>query len=116
MLRSVARTPTLDPELAATIRRLREEQGISREGLALHSGITTGSLARIELGQSVPGWDTVRRLAKALDITLVALAAAIEAQPDHEPSTDPVEKPNQVDENAAPCPSSAAPAQELLRP
>ena len=82
MFTLVARSPTLDPALAATIRRLREERGISREGLAFRSMISTGSLARIELGKSVPGWDTVRLLAKALDIPLVELVAAIEASRD----------------------------------
>lgn len=78
----MARHPTLDPALAATIRRLREERGISREGLAFRSMISTGSLARIELGKSVPGWDTVRLLAKALDVPLVELVATIEASRD----------------------------------
>lgn len=74
----MARSSTPDPALAATVRRLREDRGITREALAFRSGITTGSLARIELGQSVPGWDTVRLLAKALDITLAELGAAVE--------------------------------------
>jgi transcriptional regulator with XRE-family HTH domain len=47
--------------------------------LAFRSGVTTGSLARIELGQSVPGWDTVRLLAAGLGVTLVELSAAVEA-------------------------------------
>lgn len=76
----MARTSTPDPALAATLRRLREERGITREALAFKTGITTGSLARIELGQSVPGWDTVRLLVKALDITLAELGKAVEAK------------------------------------
>lgn len=67
-----------DPSLAATIRRLREERGLSREVLAFHAGLTTGSLGRIELAQSTPGWDTVRSLAGALGLTLVQLATEIE--------------------------------------
>jgi transcriptional regulator with XRE-family HTH domain len=74
----MARTSTPDPALAGTLRRLREERGITREALAFKTGITTGSLARIELGQSVPGWDTVRLLVKALDITLAELGEAVE--------------------------------------
>jgi transcriptional regulator with XRE-family HTH domain len=76
----MARTSTPDPALAATLRRLREERGITREALAFKTGITTGSLARIELGQSVPGWDTVRLLVKALDITLAELGKAVEGK------------------------------------
>jgi transcriptional regulator with XRE-family HTH domain len=74
----MARSSTPDPALARTLRRLREERGITREALAFKTGITTGSLARIELGQSVPGWDTVRMLVKALDITLAELGEAVE--------------------------------------
>jgi transcriptional regulator with XRE-family HTH domain len=53
---------------------------LTQERLAAAAGITTGSVARIELGQSVPGWDTVRRLAQGLDVTLVELAAAVEQE------------------------------------
>jgi len=68
-----------DPALAAVLRRLRLERGSTQEALAYRSGITTGSLARIELGQASPAWVTVRSIASALDVTLVELAAAIEA-------------------------------------
>ncbi|HXN38212.1 MAG TPA: helix-turn-helix transcriptional regulator [Solirubrobacteraceae bacterium] len=78
----MARTSTPDPALAATLRRMREERGITREALAFKTGITTGSLARIELGQSVPGWGTVRLLVKALDITLAELGEAVEGTPE----------------------------------
>jgi transcriptional regulator with XRE-family HTH domain len=69
-----------DRALAATLRRMREERGITREGLAFRSGITTGALARIELGQAAPGWDTVRLLAEGLDIGMVELSAAVEGR------------------------------------
>jgi transcriptional regulator with XRE-family HTH domain len=57
---------------------LREERGLSREALAFRSGVTTGSLARIELGQSSPAWATVREIAQALDVSIVELAVAVE--------------------------------------
>jgi transcriptional regulator with XRE-family HTH domain len=75
----VARTSNPDPALATVVRRLREQRGLTREVLAYHAGITTGSLARIELVQSTPGWDTVRSLAAALEISLRDLGAAVEA-------------------------------------
>jgi transcriptional regulator with XRE-family HTH domain len=59
---------------------MREEQGITREELAFRSGLTTGALARIELAQAVPRWDTVRVLAQALGIGMVELSAAVEAR------------------------------------
>jgi transcriptional regulator with XRE-family HTH domain len=67
-----------DPTLAAVLRRFRIEQGSTQESLAYRSGITTGSLARIELGQASPAWVTVRMIADALDITLIELATAVE--------------------------------------
>jgi transcriptional regulator with XRE-family HTH domain len=67
-----------DPALAAVLRRLRVERGATQEALAFRSGITTGSLARIELGQASPAWTTVRQIATALDVSLVEIAAAVE--------------------------------------
>jgi transcriptional regulator with XRE-family HTH domain len=67
-----------DLALAAAIRSLREERGMTREAVAFHAGITNGSLARIELAQSAPKWSTVRLIATAMDVPLVALARMIE--------------------------------------
>lgn len=74
----VSRKLAPDPALAAVLRRLRKERGTTQEALAFRCGLTTGSLARIELGQATPAWTTVREIAKALDVSLVELAAAIE--------------------------------------
>jgi transcriptional regulator with XRE-family HTH domain len=79
MFLNMPRSPKPDPALAAAVRRLREDHGLTRETLAFHAGITTASLARIELGQATPGWDTIRRIANALDLPISRLAAAIEA-------------------------------------
>ncbi len=75
----VPRHSAPDPALAAVLRRLRMERGATQEALAYRSGITTGSLARIELGQASPAWATVREIAAALDVSLVELAEAVEA-------------------------------------
>jgi transcriptional regulator with XRE-family HTH domain len=69
-----------DPALAAVLRRLREARGISQEALAYQAGITSGSLARIELCQSSPAWVTVRQVAEALGITMVELARLVERE------------------------------------
>jgi transcriptional regulator with XRE-family HTH domain len=37
------------------------------------------AIANVELGRSVPGWDTVRAIAAGLDVTLVELAQEVEA-------------------------------------
>jgi transcriptional regulator with XRE-family HTH domain len=68
-----------DPALAATLRRIREQRGVTREALAFRTGITAGALARIELAQAVPRWNTVRLLAQALNVSMVELSAAVEA-------------------------------------
>ncbi len=79
MFLNMPRSPKPDPALAAALRGLREDSGLTREALAYHAGITTASLARIELGQATPGWDTIRRIAGALDLSIGGLAAAVEA-------------------------------------
>ncbi len=75
---SMPRSPVPDPALAVALRKFREKRGLTQEALAFHAGITTGSLARIELAQSAPAWDTVRKIVSALDVTLVELGAAVE--------------------------------------
>jgi len=69
-----------DRALAAVLRRLREDRDLSQETLAFHAGITSGSLARIELGQSSPAWATVRDVARALGVSIVDLATLVEAE------------------------------------
>jgi transcriptional regulator with XRE-family HTH domain len=67
-----------DIVLAGLLKRLREERGITQEQLAFDAGITASALSRIERGLNSPGWMTVRRLAQALDVTLVRLAGEVE--------------------------------------
>jgi transcriptional regulator with XRE-family HTH domain len=64
--------------LAGLLKRLREERGITQEQLAFDAGITASALSRIERGMNNPGWMTVKRLAQALDVTLVRLAGEVE--------------------------------------
>jgi transcriptional regulator with XRE-family HTH domain len=68
-----------DLALAALLKRLREERGITQEQLAFDAGLTASALSRIERGLNNPGWMTVRRLAAALDVTLVRLAGELES-------------------------------------
>lgn len=67
--------------LAGLLKRLREDRGITQEQLAFDAGITASALSRIERGLNSPGWMTVRRLAQALDVTLVRLAGEVEDAP-----------------------------------
>lgn len=80
IVRTVPRSLPPDPALAAALRRLREDRSMAQEALAFRSGISTGAIARIELGQASPAWVTVRALADALDLSLVELAAAVESE------------------------------------
>ncbi len=73
------RSSAPDPALAATLRRMREERGLTREELAFRTGITPVALARIELGHAVPGWNTVRRIAAGLEVSMVELCVAVES-------------------------------------
>jgi len=80
IIAAVSRSIPPDPALAAAVRRLREDRGMAREALAFRSGVSTVTVARIELGQASPAWVTVRSIAKALDLTIGELAAAVEAE------------------------------------
>jgi transcriptional regulator with XRE-family HTH domain len=69
-----------DPALAAVLKRLREGRGESQEALAYRAGLTSGSLANIELARANPSWATLRAIAAALDVSLVDLAAQVERE------------------------------------
>lgn len=79
---SAAVTPRqkADPQLAAVLTRLRDERGLTQEGLAHRAGLTTSGYVRIEACASAPGWSTVRRVAEALDVTLAELGRLVEDQ------------------------------------
>lgn len=70
---------TPDHVLARTVRGLREDRGATREDLAFESDITTGALARIELGYSSPLWTTLRAIARGLGLRADQLVDQIEA-------------------------------------
>jgi DNA-binding XRE family transcriptional regulator len=53
----------------------REEKELTREHVAHEAGITTSSLARIELGQADPRWTTVRDVAKVLRVSMADLSS-----------------------------------------
>lgn len=67
-----------DPILAQVLKALREEREISQEELAFEAGITASALSRIERGLNSPGWTTVKRIAEALEVSLVQVAEDVE--------------------------------------
>lgn len=77
-----ARSKDADPALAAVLRRLRQEREETQESLAQKQevGMTAGSISMIELVQADPGWGKVMRIIEGLDVTLLELAEAVEAE------------------------------------
>ncbi len=71
-----------DLSLAALLKRLREERRVTQEQLASEAEITSSALSRIERGLNNPRWTTLKRIAGALEVSLVELAAKIEGGED----------------------------------
>jgi transcriptional regulator with XRE-family HTH domain len=71
-----ARDP--QPVLGDAIRRIRHRTGLSQEELAYKAELHPTGLSKIERGHSNPAWSTVRRIARALDVTLVELVLLVE--------------------------------------
>ncbi len=61
--------------LARAVRQLREQRGLTQEHLAYEAGLTVASLARLEGARVNPSWNTVRGIARALEVPLSDLAA-----------------------------------------
>ncbi|HXM96048.1 MAG TPA: helix-turn-helix transcriptional regulator [Candidatus Dormibacteraeota bacterium] len=58
----------------AILRRLRTKSGITQEDLAHRVGVTTHTIWRLENGHTFnPRLDTLRAIAKALGVNVVAL-------------------------------------------
>jgi transcriptional regulator with XRE-family HTH domain len=60
------------------VRRVREERGVSVDGLATAVGISSTDVEAIEAGRLDPGYHGLRRLPAALGITSTALLLHIE--------------------------------------
>ena len=69
-----------DPALAAALRELRTERGMTQEGLARAADITVAGYRKIEYGQVNPTWTTVGRIAAALGLSLAELGGAVDAR------------------------------------
>lgn len=55
--------------LGAELRRMREEQGLTVEGLAEKSGVSASTVREVERGAREARMDTVAKLAKPLGLT-----------------------------------------------
>jgi transcriptional regulator with XRE-family HTH domain len=68
-----------DPALATVLHRLRLRAGVTQEALAFSADLTIATMSRMERGVTDPAWTSVRAVARALDVSLDELGAAIEA-------------------------------------
>lgn len=68
-----------DPELGLAIRRLRFAKNIKQEALADWIDVSAPTLCSLERGLLDPPWSRVRAIARALDVDLDELGAAVEA-------------------------------------
>ncbi len=59
------------------LREIREGKGVSLRALKKRSGVAVSSLVRYEAGQGDPQLSTLRKIAKALDVTVAALIVEI---------------------------------------
>jgi transcriptional regulator with XRE-family HTH domain len=60
--------------LGEAIRELRSKRKTTQEDLAAGAGITPATLSLIERGRANPTWDTARRIAGALGVSIGELA------------------------------------------
>lgn len=70
----------VDPQvgLARAIRKVRTDASLSQRDLAQRMRLDPSQVSRLESGDANPSWDTVRRVAAALEVTLVELAQLAE--------------------------------------
>jgi len=64
---------TLRERFGKRVRVLRKEAGLSQEELAAKADISVDFMSLIERGVNAPSFETLERLAKALDIEVVDL-------------------------------------------
>ena len=65
--------------IAANVRRLRAERGLSAAGLARASGVARATLAELENGRGNPTVETLYGLASVLGVTLADLLLEVDA-------------------------------------
>jgi transcriptional regulator with XRE-family HTH domain len=64
--------------LGEAIRELRTKRKATQEEIAAAAGITPATLSLIERGQANPTWDTARKLAAALGVSMSELGKLAE--------------------------------------
>ena len=64
-------------KISEALKRIRNERGMTQEGLALVSGLGKNTVIRIELGKHKPRRDTILMLAKALGVGQTDLCSTL---------------------------------------
>jgi transcriptional regulator with XRE-family HTH domain len=76
--RDSRQTPHPQPALGKAIRELRHQRGASLEALAPRAGLAVNTLSLIERGQANPTWETAKRIAASLGVSVAELAKLAE--------------------------------------
>ena len=71
-------TPIKNEAIGETIQNLRRSRGLTQEVFSGLAGIARSHLAMIENGTKIPNFDTICRIAEALDIKPSVLVSQIE--------------------------------------
>ena len=69
-----------DPALAVVLHRFRLRAGVTQENLAFKADLTVATTSRMERGVTDPAWTSIRAIARALDVSLDELGAAVEME------------------------------------
>jgi transcriptional regulator with XRE-family HTH domain len=64
--------------LGRAIKQIRKREGLTQEDVACRTGYHLTWISRIETQSRNTGWDTVKRVADALGVSLVEIAASAE--------------------------------------
>jgi len=65
--------------VGSRLRARRKELHLSLQAVGRGAGLSFGFISQIEMGRNFPSLDALYRVAKALDLSLVALFAGIDA-------------------------------------
>lgn len=76
-------TNDLDQRLAARLGELRRQAGLSLEELGVRTGISRGTLSRMERGETSPTAANLGRLAAAFSCPMSQILAGLDAAPGH---------------------------------
>lgn len=73
-------TPSAGLELAERVRSLRSRRGLTQEAFATRSGISVSFVSLLERGIRTPSYETLVRIAQALEIPLAELFREVPAE------------------------------------